>query len=153
MTKTTNQQTQTGDSKNIQISIPGNPQSKIRPRILKSGRSYTPKHAKDAENFIKETATLSLMGQTLPIYSKETGLALEISFFMPIPGSWSKKKQKLALEGQLTHTSRPDVDNLVKLVKDALNEITYKDDSQIAVLMASKQYSDTPRTEVKIFPI
>jgi Holliday junction resolvase RusA-like endonuclease len=33
-----------------------------------------------------------------------------------------------------------DLDNLVKLVKDALNHVAYEDDSQIAELQATKRY-------------
>ncbi|KKK49189.1 hypothetical protein LCGC14_3137560, partial [marine sediment metagenome] len=42
-------------------------------------------------------------------------------------------------EGPLSkvlHTKRPDVDNLVKLVKDALNGIYWKDDSQVQITAA-----------------
>ena len=45
---------------------------------------------------------------------------------------------------------RPDVDNLLKLVCDALNGVAWKDDSDIASTFAVKGYSEVPRTEIEI---
>jgi len=38
------------------------------------------------------------------------------------------------------HTKRPDLDNLIKSVKDALTGIIWKDDSQIVKLRAEKRF-------------
>lgn len=46
-------------------------------------------------------------------------------------------------------TSKPDLDNLVKFVLDALNKKAYQDDSQIVELLCKKLYADIgtePRT-------
>lgn len=68
---------------------------------------------------------------------------------MPIPTSWSKKKQK---EHEFKrHTNKPDVDNLAKLVMDALNGVAYADDKQIYSLSVSKIYSPVAGTSVTIF--
>ena len=48
------------------------------------------------------------------------------------------------------HAKRPDTDNLVKLVKDALTGVYWKDDSQVQIGGAFKLYSHTPRTEVEL---
>jgi len=50
----------------------------------------------------------------------------------------------------VAHTSKPDLDNMVKLVKDALTGVFWRDDSQIDALDARKCYGDMPRTEVFI---
>jgi len=44
-----------------------------------------------------------------------------------------------------------DVDNLVKLVLDALNGVVWDDDSQILALSASKQLSVTACTRVTVY--
>lgn len=49
----------------------------------------------------------------------------DITFVLPLKKSYSKKK-KLLLDGQ-PHTIKPDADNLMKAVLDAI----YKDDSHI----------------------
>ena len=45
---------------------------------------------------------------------------LSLTFVMPMPASWSKKK-RLAMAGQ-PHQTKPDLDNLIKAFKDALCE-------------------------------
>ena len=42
---------------------------------------------------------------------------------------------------QLWRTKTPDVDNLVKLILDALNGIAYHDDRQVAAILAAKTES------------
>ena len=53
------------------------------------------------------------------------------------------------------HTSRPDVDNLVKFVLDALQGPSgyFCDDAQITMLEASKGYGEEPSTFVHILAI
>ena len=45
---------------------------------------------------------------------------LSLTFVIPMPTSWSKKK-RLAMVGQ-PHQTKPDLDNLIKAFKDALCE-------------------------------
>lgn len=52
----------------------------------------------------------------------------------------------------LVHTRRPDADNMIKLVKDALNGVFWRDDSQVQI-SAVKLYSSRPRTQVEIIAI
>lgn len=47
-------------------------------------------------------------------------------------------------------TGRPDVDNLMKLVGDALNGVAWIDDAQIAEAWIGKVYSDMPGLRVRI---
>lgn len=49
------------------------------------------------------------------------------------------------------HITRPDSDNLAKMVKDALNKVFWKDDSLVCDLHIKKIYSESPRTEVFIW--
>jgi Holliday junction resolvase RusA-like endonuclease len=51
------------------------------------------------------------------------------------------------------HTKRPDLDNLVKAVKDALSGIVWRDDCQVCGCELVKRVasgSETPRTEIHI---
>lgn len=47
-------------------------------------------------------------------------------------------------------STRPDTDNYVKGILDALNGIVVKDDSKIVDIVAQKFYSDTPRIEAVV---
>ena len=48
------------------------------------------------------------------------------------------------------HTKRPDIDNLRKLVMDALTNVFWRDDSLVCEGTTIKKYSDQPRTEIRI---
>ncbi len=132
----------------IQFVIHGNPISKGRPRFNKKGWAYTDKKTKDAEVNIMVAAT-KRMKESLPY---ECPLMLSIKFYMPIPKSYSNKiRLKIETNGR-THSKRPDLDNLIKLVLDALNGICWIDDSQIIMINAIKMYAadNEPRTEVTV---
>ncbi|WP_334299865.1 RusA family crossover junction endodeoxyribonuclease [Anaerobutyricum hallii] len=47
-------------------------------------------------------------------------------------------------------TKKPDLDNVIKSILDALNKVAYHDDTQIVSLSMEKFYSDSPRVEVTI---
>lgn len=59
-----------------------------------------------------------------------------ITFFIPVPPSWSKKKKKLH-HGRF-HQSKPDLDNLLKALMDSL----MAEDKQIAHIELSKRWVD-----------
>lgn len=63
---------------------------------------------------------------------------LHVTFYVPVPESWSKKK-KAAHHG-LLHQSRPDLDNFCKSLFDSL--IT--EDKYIANIQATKRWVDFP---------
>ena len=69
---------------------------------------------------------------------------------MPIPKSWAKKRQKNAFNKP--HSSRPDLDNLLKFVNDSLNKVLWKDDALIYEVYARKFYSDDPKTRIYVGP-
>ena len=60
---------------------------------------------------------------------------VSVSFHMPMPKSWSKKKKE-RMDGT-PHLNRPDLDNLVKAWCDAL----YPEDSVIWSIHATKFWS------------
>lgn len=129
----------------IRFTIQGNPVAKGRPRFARRGNfvaTYTPKNTAQAENEIQREA-LSHISE--PITEP---VELSIVFYMAIPRSTSKKRSESLKNAP--HVKRPDVDNLAKLVLDALNGIAWKDDSQVYSMSVEKRYSDNPRTEVTI---
>lgn len=71
-----------------------------------------------------------------------------IQAFYEIPKSSSKVKKTAMLSGELLPTKKPDIDNIVKAVLDALNEVAYRDDTQVVELQVRKQYSERPRLEI-----
>lgn len=132
----------------ITFTIPGEPVAKGRARsFVRKGQvaHYTPQKTARYENLVK-LAAQQAMGERAPT---EGGVALIVRAFMGIPTSWSQKKQRAAALGEITPTKRPDLDNIVKAVKDGANGVTWKDDSQVVDVRASKRYG-TPRVEVEV---
>ncbi len=92
----------------------------------------------DCKHFINNDCNKDLM------FPFNGALSLEVTFIMQIPKSLSKKKQS-ELIGQY-HIKKPDVDNLLKTVKDSLEGTFYKNDSQVCEIVAKKVYGTTSRT-------
>lgn len=128
----------------LTIIVPGDPVPKGRPRFTKSGHVYTPKKTAVFETAVRMHALSAMKGRKI----FTGGVKLTTNFFLPIPKSWSLSKKAMATSGRLRHTVRPDTDNLVKAVKDALNGIVYVDDAQVDVDCSTKRYGEIPRTEI-----
>lgn len=85
-------------------------------------------------------------GQTFP--ADVPILASGVAWF-PIPKRTSKK-EAAELEGAF-HLKRPDTDNLVKAVLDALNSHAYPDDSAVMLGPWHKVYTNgAPRVEITL---
>lgn len=131
------------------ITVPGKPMGKQRPKATSKGRFtkvYTPKETISYENLV-----IAMFRQTYP-YAKplEGEVRGFIKAFYPIPLSTSNKRKQAMLEGVIRPQVKPDLDNIEKIVYDALNGIAYTDDSHITEMSISKHYSDIPRVEVSI---
>ena len=74
----------------------------------------------------------------------EGPMSLSVDFYL---------KRPKALKGSKAHTSRPDLDKLVRGASDALTGLVWKDDSQVkAKTVVMELDSDRPRTVVAIAP-
>ena len=106
---------------------------------------YTPEKTVAYETMVKLVAQQAMRGGD-PI----TGpVSLVVRAFMTIPASWSQKKQREAAVDVIKPTSKPDLDNMVKAIKDGVNGVVWRDDSQVTFLTAIKRYGQ-PRVEVTI---
>jgi Holliday junction resolvase RusA-like endonuclease len=77
----------------------------------------------------------------------------EITVDLPVPASWSAKRQDAALRGEIRPTSRPDADNYVKSAMDAINAIAVTDDSLVVELVAAKRYARIPKLSITLTPL
>lgn len=131
----------------IAFYVPGPPCGKQRPRVLKSGRAFTPAKTKAYEAHVRGCARADgAIGPEL----LAGPLQVHLHCRMPIPKSFSRKKRADAVTGALAHTSKPDADNIAKVVTDALNGVLWRDDSQIVTLVVSKRYGDEPGVWVRV---
>jgi Holliday junction resolvase RusA-like endonuclease len=132
----------------MQITIPGIPVAKGRPRLGKYG-TYTPTKTINYENLVQYCYMDQAEGIKL-----DGPLMMEIRFYFPIPKSYSKKQIELLKVQDMAHMKKPDLDNCIKSISDALNHFAYDDDSQIIELSASKRYTlEEPRAEVEIWEV
>lgn len=135
----------------ICFTVPGKPQGKARARTgynpkTKQVMSHTPDKTVLYENFIK-TRYMQVTDKSF-----DNGQPLSISIvacFEPIK-STSKKQREFMLQNKVRPTKKPDIDNIIKAVLDALNGIAYKDDTQVVQVMAQKKYADKAFVEVAI---
>ena len=82
----------------------------------------------------------------------EVAFQVEIKAFFKIPKSTTKKKAAQMLEGKIKPTKKPDLDNISKVILDAvtMSGAVWRDDSQVAYETLQKEYSERPRVEVSI---
>ena len=133
----------------MKIIIPGIPVAKARARVTKNGHAYTPAKTINYENLVQYCYMDQAEGIKL-----DGPLMMEIRFYFPIPKSYSKKQIELLKVQDMAHMKKPDLDNCIKSISDALNHFAYDDDSQIIELSASKRYTlEEPRAEVVIWEV
>lgn len=100
-----------------------------------AGRTYTPRQTAHAEEWVR----LSAMQAGVALI--EGPVALDLTALVAVPASWSKRKRATALAGGAWCARKPDLDNVAKLVGDALNGIAWADDSQIARITAERRWA------------
>lgn len=129
----------------ITLTIPGEPKAKQRPKWFKHG-TYTPEKTVSYESYIKE-----LFATKYPEFMpKETALTLHIYAGLFMAKSTSKKRLTEMKLGIIEPVKKPDVDNLLKAVMDALEKLAYKNDSQICHVVIDKDFSERPRLEITL---
>ena len=113
----------------VKFSVRGEPRSKQRPRVTKRG-AYTPKETIEAEKIILE-AWLALEEETF-----EHQVVIDINFYNATK-------------------NRRDIDNMAKLVLDALNGYAFYDDFHVVGLNLRKTFTSKAkaRTDVRIVEV
>ncbi len=130
----------------VSFTVPGKPQAKARPRSTRSGIVYTPKNTVLYENLVRTSFV-----EKYPEFVPETGyVEAEITAYFPIPKSKSKRIRILMEKWFIRPKTKPDVDNITKSILDSLNEIAFRDDSQVTDLTIRKRYSEQPRVDVTL---
>lgn len=130
------------------VVIPGVMRGKGRPRFTSAGgfgRAYTDAATKNAETWVRACA-MDQVGQH--VLDGPVSLAIEIGVVPP--ASWPKKRRADALAGATFPTGKPDLDNSLKLVADALNGILWHDDKQIVSVTARKFYAGQASTTLRV---
>lgn len=133
----------------IKFTVPGEPVAKGRARAFVRGgmvAHYTPAKTERYEARVAIFAQQA-MGWRAPLAG---AVALHVVAHFGIPASWPKKLRQAALDGREHVTRRPDLDNVLKAIKDGMNGVTWIDDAQVVEISARKCYGAEPRVEVEV---
>ncbi|MFS1511864.1 RusA family crossover junction endodeoxyribonuclease [Chengkuizengella sp. SCS-71B] len=132
----------------IKFVVNEEPVAQARPRVTtKNGkpRLYDP----DKSKYFKQLVAMKAK-QYAPETLLDCPLLLRITFYRSIPKNFTIAKRKQIEDGELRPITKPDIDNYVKAIKDALNKVIWTDDSKVVELHASKFYSEYPRVVIEI---
>lgn len=137
----------------IKIELPGEPRGKGRPRSRVAWTKddkpfvsvYTDAETRKYETALAWQAKAAMRGRP-PL---EGPLAVYVQAFFTIPKSWPMKKRDAALSGVVRPTGAPDWDNISKML-DALNDIVWRDDSQVVDARITKLYSERAVLSVEV---
>ena len=129
----------------VAFTVPGKPRGKQRHATNRfTGRNFTPKQTVAKEREIAQLYRLAARG--VPLMTGTVRLKVEAVF--AVPKSWATVMREAALEQMLTYTGKPDADNILKLVMDALNGVAWVDDSQVHPEKPIRRYGEPERVEV-----
>jgi len=123
----------------FQFIVYDEPVPQARPRFARTStgkvHTYIPKHNEEARFLIRATFLNLVRDPWEPLQGP---LRLLVTAWLPMPKSIPKKRREAALP-----TKRPDLDNYVKMVEDALLGYAFNDDAQIVTIEARKRYVGT----------
>lgn len=133
---------------NIHFAVPGEPRGKGRPRLnKKTGSIHTDSETRAYENKIIAFYHQAVKGFRFP---DDMFLSVDVTAYLPIPKSYSKSKQAAMAADQIWPSRKPDTDNILKVVLDALNGEAYRDDARVIRCACEKHYGDPPRLEITV---
>ena len=127
-----------------EFEVPGKITGKGRPRVnTTTAIAYTPAKTKEYEELVKQYFIIKYRR----INPLEGRIKINITAYFLVPKNTSKKQEENMLNNAISPTKKPDIDNIAKIILDALNKLAFKDDNQITKLEIEKKYG----TEEKIF--
>lgn len=115
------------EQKSISFTLNLDPVATARPRMTRKGHTYTPEKTR---SFKQSVYLLSM--KYAPLKPWQGPLKLQVIFYM-------RKPKSLKITSPY-HIKRPDTDNLIKGVKDAMS-LFWIDDAQICIEHTTKLYA------------
>ena len=130
-----------------EFEVEGDIKGKARPRVNSyTGIVYTPNNTKNYEDLIKQYFVIKY-----PRYTPmENRIHMQIISYFKLPHNSSKTVKSQMLDGTISPTKKPDIDNIAKIVLDALNKMAFKDDNQITKIELEKKYEEKEKLYIKI---
>lgn len=119
----------------ITFFVPGKPVAQSRPRFARRGShtvAYDAAPAKDYKSWVKSCAVDAMAAAGLTVINRDIPLMLHAVINLQRPKSKTKRFTM--------PTSKPDCDNVLKGLQDAMESIVYEADQQIVSVSVRKQY-------------
>ena len=130
-----------------EFEVPGKITGKGRPRVnTTTAIAYTPAKTKEYEELVKQYFIIKYRR----INPLEGRIKINITAYFLVPKNTSKKQEENMLNNAISPTKKPDIDNIAKIILDALNKLAFKDDNQITKLEIEKKYGTEEKISVKV---
>lgn len=132
----------------IEYSIEGTPRPQGSKRHVGGGVMVeSSKYVKEWRAFARMKAVQAMQGNER--IEKPVPVLLVVDFIFDRPLKHFTKKG-LRPEAPSCHTSKPDVDKLLRALLDSMSGVVFVDDGQVASLAVSKRYGKAPTTTVSV---
>ena len=130
-----------------EFEVPGAIKGKGRPRVNSyTGIVYTPTTTKDYEYLVEQYFLLKY-----PRFKTLEGrVGVNITATFNIPKSTKKSDREKMIQNEISPNKKPDIDNIVKIILDAMNKFAFKDDTQITKLSVEKIYGEEEKVHIEI---
>ncbi len=126
------------------------PYSPLRVNYV-TGRVYVPNKKKLVTHIrkliLQELGTDKFKNEYFPRFQETI---LKSSLYLPTPKSFTRECKYVAELKLLRPVVTPDLDNVLKIINDAVKDFLIYDDAQIVSNVTEKFYSTTPRMEIEI---
>lgn len=128
----------------LDVTVLGIPVAKGRPRFSGNGHAFTPDATRRAESRFANAVATHCLDSGLSVIGGRGGM-------LPLKGALAAE---VVFVTKAKATARPDLDNLLKLVLDALNGIVWNDDSQVISIKTKKiQNAENPSTRLRVWKL
>jgi len=137
----------------IKFTVYGAPVAQGRPRattVKGNVKLYDPAKSRDYKDYVRLASR-----EYAPPQPLQGALGLEVIAYRPLTSVMQKslKKAAAAEKGEILPLTKPDADNYLKGITDALKNIMWIDDSQVVEATVKKRYSARPRIEISIWEV
>ena len=122
----------------IEIYIPGKAVAQSRPRFARRGNhvaTYDAAPSRDYKSWVKHCALEVMKQKAMQIIPRDIPLKIILTVNVERPKSCPKSRP--------LPVTKPDLDNTLKTIQDALEGIAYQADQQIVSISATKRYADS----------
>ena len=142
----------------ITFKVEGKVKGKGRPKFANRGKfvkAYTPIDTVNYEQWIRLAYQQACSGQDTGGWEKSyNSLKMILDIHIARPKAHYNSKGEVFPRHEFKYpTTKPDIDNIIKVIADSLNTIAYHDDSQIVVITAHKYYKEEDSVTVTLMEI